>query len=159
MTAQPMKNQRSVVLEFWDCGNPNHHHRSQIIAQNCIDRQLRRQRAGVLLRRFEIALEVLRGKQLKIVAVQFNCGGEWVRRVVRWARNMVVEWRGVPAFETALGPDGPSLYEIRKHSDYYIPIIEELARTVEHPPETYTPDTFAAKFEEWIKQTARTNDP
>ena len=129
---EPIKRTTYVKVEYWDCGNADHRHKSSVIADNCIKLcantkptpppEINRARYILATR------EVLNGATYKKAGETIGVSSERARQIVRQVLRITTHPNIVPAY-TSFDPSCfyKHINQVREDKDYWLAKIDKLA--------------------------------
>lgn len=129
---KPVKKQRTIIVDYWACNVPGHHHMTKQVAAECIAR-----RASVKtpapkdefeLRKAKIALDVIGGRTFKAVGADVERSVETVRSLFHSAivtvckrADIIGKWPGAEKSEYSW----PEIKEVRANSAYWSELVKK----------------------------------
>jgi hypothetical protein len=127
----PIKRIGFVKIEYWDCGEKDHHHLTEQVARKCMKKATKRRRAEIIpetarrARYIVVAKAIVEGATLKEAGAHIGvCGpraGQMFHRVRRVSLHPKLEPGEIP------GDWDTSMRGIRKYKDYWLDRVAKVA--------------------------------
>jgi len=138
MTA--VKRTKLVEIEFWDCGNPNHNHKTKAVANRCIEKQ-KMMTGHIRISKNQYTLRNIRVTRMLIDGASITEAANYIGKSKTTARACV--YRALRA-TCAANEEGwiysfnddnrPYYYDtieqIQKAKNYWLPKLDELERNI-----------------------------
>lgn len=126
---EPKKKTRFIEVEYWDCGNDSHCHRTEAVAKRCIEKaanKISKPPKEVMYRRnIYAARAVINGETLKATGKDIGISSGRVREIVCKILSM--------SLHPSRNPGEPpcshyELKDVRRHKEYWLARVDTIAR-------------------------------
>lgn len=125
---KPTKKTTFVKIEYFDCGNENHRHKTEEVAKRCMERNANKKRLPPCevnyTRNIHVAREVVNGKTFKAAGEEIGVSGGRAQQIVRKVFRMSLH----PKHEPKRPPCSHyNIHEVREHKAYWLERIDRIA--------------------------------